>query len=281
MNGRRVARLLVDGVRRLDPTAPVFGAFDLAPTRGDGAFESVLVRGGRPRKLAAHLARLSTSADRLELSAPTAERWTDLVDVVLDPPPADECVLKLLLSRGEEGAGSPIAVATVSPVPAETLRQRREGIRILLLTLGWAADVRATAPWLLGGVKSLSYAVNLAALRHAHAAGAEDVLFVSADGRLLEGPTSTLIWARGQTLHTPPTSTGTLPGTTQRALFAVAERAGLGTATTDAPVADLETADGVWLVSSIRGAAEVTGIDGVRRPPAALTGTLRELLDID
>src|SRR3569833_1260357 len=70
--------------------------------------------------------------------------------------------------------------------PAEPLRQRDEGVSAVSLSLGIPADFRATAPWLLGGAKTLSYAVNMAAQRHAHAAGADDVVFTSLEGRLLE-----------------------------------------------------------------------------------------------
>ena len=37
-------------------------------------------------------------------------------------------------------------------------------------------------------------------------------------------------------------------------------------------------ADGVWLVSSVRGAAEVRSLDGVARKPAADTAALLDLL---
>ena len=50
-------------------------------------------------------------------------------------------------------------------------------------------------PWLLAGAKTLSYAVNMAALRHAERHGAGDVIFVSSDGYVLEGPRSTVVIA--------------------------------------------------------------------------------------
>ena len=158
------------------------------------------------------------------------------------------------------------------------MRQRADGISVVSLGLGVPADFRARAPWLLGGAKTLSYAVNMAALRHAHTAGADDVVFTSADGRLLEGPTSTVVWASGGTLHTPPLETGILPGTTVARLFEQAEKDGWPTAHSPGTVDDLHAADSVWLLSGIRGAALVHTLDGVRRGDAGLSTRIGELL---
>ena len=61
----------------------------------------------------------------------------------------------------------------------------------------------------------------MAALRFARGSGADDVIFVSSEGRVLEGPRSTVVIARGERLLTPPPEHGILPGTTQQALFEV------------------------------------------------------------
>ncbi|PRC52463.1 aminodeoxychorismate lyase, partial [Mycobacterium sp. ITM-2017-0098] len=79
--------------------------------------------------------------------------------------------------------------------------------------------------------KTLSYAVNMAALRHAERQGAGDVIFVSTDGHILEGPRSTVVIATsspdGRTcLLTPPPWYPILRGTTQQALFEVARNKG-------------------------------------------------------
>jgi 4-amino-4-deoxychorismate lyase len=264
---------------RVPADEPVVTAFDLGLGRGDGVFESVDVVGGRTPHLAAHLARMARSAGLAELADPGAPVWRALVDAVLDGWPADrEGVVRLYLTRGLGEGTPPTALALLSPVPAEVLRQRAEGIGVVTLGLGVPADFRATAPWLLGGAKTLSYAVNMAALRHAHAAGADDVVFTSLEGRLLEGPTSTVVWAAGGTLHTPPLDTGILPGTTMARLFARAEEDGWPTAVTPGTVEDLHAADAVWLCSGVRGAAAVHTLDGVRRGDAGLTARVRELL---
>lgn len=258
---------------------PVVTAFDQGLGRGDGVFESVAVLGGGTPHLAAHLERLRTSARLLELADPGDGVWRALLDSVLAGwPAALEGVCRLFLTRGLGEGTPPTAVALLAPVPAETLRQRVEGISVISLGLGVPADFRARAPWLLGGAKTLSYAVNMAAQRHAHAVGADDAVFTSVEGQLLEGPTSTVVWAAGGTLHTPPPETGILAGTTMARLFARAADAGWPTAVTPGTVADLHAAEAVWLLSGVRGAATVHTLDGVARGDGGLSERVRELL---
>jgi 4-amino-4-deoxychorismate lyase len=258
---------------------PVVTAFDAGLVRGDGVFESVAVVDGGTPHLGAHLTRLARSAALTELADPGETAWRALVSCVLEGWPAEtEGACRLILTRGPGNESPPTALAQLAPVPADVLRQRLDGVAVLSLGLGVPADFRAQAPWLLGGAKTLSYAVNMAALRHASARGADDVVFTSLEGRLLEGPTSTVVWAAGGCLHTPPLDTGILPGTTMARLFARAAEAGWTTATTPGTVDDLHAADAVWLVSGIRGAATVHTLDGVPRGDAGLTARVRELL---
>jgi 4-amino-4-deoxychorismate lyase len=272
------------GVGVTDAATPLLRADDLGVLRGDGCFETVRVAdaaAGRLDDLDAHLARLRRSAARLGLPAPDLAAWHQLVEEVLGAwGQAGEAVLRLVLTRGpEELAGNPrpTGYALLAPVPAQTLRQRRDGVRVLTLSRGMPAAAAAGAPWLLGGVKTMSYAVNMAALRHAQAAGADDVIFTSTEGTVLEGPTASVVWAAGGLLHTPPAEPlGILAGTTVHRLLSRLGPDGPGPRVGTGTVADLHAADGVWLVSSVRLVVEVIAIDGVPRlAPAELTARLR------
>ncbi len=281
MGEQRAVAVWQDGAAVPVPAdEPVVTAFDQGLGRGDGVFESVAVIDGRVPHLDAHLARMTTSARLLELAEPGQAAWRELVDAVLaDWPPSVEGACRLFLTRGLGAAAPPTALALLAAVPAEVLRQRSEGIAAISLGLGVPADFRSRAPWLLGGAKTLSYAVNMAALRHAAAQGADDVVLTSLEGQLFEAPTATIVWAAGDVLHTPPVETGILPGTTQQRLFARAADAGWPTAATPGTLEDLHAADAVWLVSGIRGAATVHTLDGVRRGDAGLTARIRGLLE--
>jgi 4-amino-4-deoxychorismate lyase len=275
----RVAVWSDGSARTVDAAAPVVGAFDLGLGRGDGCFESVLVTGGTTPRLGPHLARLRRSAGLMELAHPGDDAVRAVVAAVVGGWPADvEAACRVFLTRGLGDGTPPTLLALLAAVPAATLRQRAEGVRVVSLPLGVPAGFRATAPWLLGGAKTLSYAVNMAAYRHAHTVGADDVVFTSLEGQLLEGPTSTVVWAADGRLHTPPVETGILAGTTQARLFAAAEADGWPTAVTAGTVEDLRSADAVWLLSGIRGAAAVVQLDGAARGDAGLTARVRELL---
>jgi 4-amino-4-deoxychorismate lyase len=244
----------------VDPATPLIRADDPGVTRGDGCFEGLRVVDGVVDKLDAHLARMGRSAAALELPY-DPEQWRELVaEAVAAWPHPGEAALKLVLTRG------PVGYAWLTPLPADYPRLRREGLRVVTLARGTAIDAFADAPWLLGGVKTLSYAVNMAATREAARRGADDVLFVSSDGFVLEAPTGTAVWAVGRTLRTvAPGPSGILGGTTQQRLFERATRAGWTVEETSARVDDLHEADVLWIVSSVRGPIDVVELDGKQR----------------
>ena len=115
----------------------------------------------------------------------------------------------------------------------------------------------------------------MAALRHAEKHGAGDVVFLSSDGHVLEGPRSTVVIAAemeggGLGLLTPPPWYPILRGTTAQALFEVARNKGYDCDYRALLPADLSAAQGVWLVSSVTLAARVHTLDGVPLRPTPL-----------
>ena len=254
-----------------DSETPLIRVDDLGMTRGDGVFETILVVDGKPRELGPHLDRLARSAAMLQLPEPDRARWERCVQVVLDNwPSGGEMALKLIYTRGPEfGDGTPTGYAMGLPISEKVLAARVSGVAAVLLERGYDPEIVSRAPWLLLGAKSLSYAVNMAALRHAESVGAAEVIFTAADGSVLEGPTSTVVIASGRTLRTTPPSSGILRGTTQGALFRAAERAGWATKVEPLTVAGLKDAEGVFLASSVRKITRVHTLDGVALPDTA------------
>lgn len=268
--------------RLADASSPTILATDQGVTRGDGIFESLLAINGVPRKVQAHLDRLAGSALTMDLAIPAAEVWLAAITTALTAyaggsAAKGQAVVKLIATRGPDGSSTPTAWVQVSAVSPALAKQRDAGLSVILLERGYDSDIAARAPWLLLGAKTLSYAVNMAALRHAHSQGADDVIFTSSDQLVLEGPTSSVLLAHlsddsgvpVKRLITPHLDTGILPGTTQGALFAAAKEAGWELGYGPVTPADLLDADAVWLISSLRLLAPVNTIDGVEIGTAA------------
>ena len=272
------------------PGIPLLHPDDLAVVRGDGIFETLLVRDGGACLVEPHLQRLTQSAKLSDLPAPDLPSWRRAIDVATrqwSAGTADEGALRLIYTRGREGGSTPTAYVMVSSVPDRVAVVRREGLAAITLDRGLPAGGADTLPWLLARAKTLSYAVNMAALRHAARQGAGDVIFVSSDGYILEGPRSTVVIATDShemadsdlCLLTPPPWYPILRGTTQQALFEVARTKGYDCDYRALRVADLHAAQGIWLVSSMTLAARVHTLDGRRLPRSAIAAEFVELVD--
>ncbi len=269
-----VLALLSDGPRLIDPTAPLLRADDLGVVRGEAVFETLRIAAGRPAFLQLHLDRLARSAARVAIDLP--DGWAELARFATDAFAARDGMLRLTCTKGAPGAG-PVGFALAAPVPEAVVRGREQGVRAVTLTLGVPALLRADAPWLLGGVKSTSYAVNMASLRAAEQRAAQDAIWLSSDGFVLEAPTATVAWVADGRLVTPPADeVGILPGTTAAvalALSAVPVEHRLGT------VEELRAADEVLLLSSVRGVAPVISLDGRELGTGPVTAALRDAFE--
>lgn len=270
MTQQHLVAVLGRGV--VDPSEPVVTADDLGFSRGDGCFDSLRVVTSdsgvaQAIGLDTHLDRLDTSAASLALTGPSRAEWHGLVDEALaawlEP---GEAVLKLVLTRGREWSpGAPTALVTLIHRGPQRTRggEHTAYVDVVTLTNGRPALAFANAPWLLGGVKTLSYAVNVASAREARRRGADEVVFVSTDGYAMDAPTAGLIvLAAGVLRTTPVEATGILASVTVDSILAQAAEAGWASRIELIPVGDLGTADGVWLVSSGRGPVVVRTLDG-------------------
>lgn len=247
---------------RIDPSAPALSVGELSTQRGDGIFESIGVVNGHAQEVQAHLDRLAHSAALCDLPAPNLAQWRQAIAAAEAVCPAGESVIKLILSRGVEHGPAPTAWVTAAPAPDNTV-PRTKGVRLVTLDRGIDSGTAERAPWLLLGAKTLSYAVNMASIREAKRRGADDALFVTSDGFVLEAPTASVLLRIGGEYVTPRPTGGILHGTTQLSAFTWLEEQGLRTVYRDVPVGELADADAAWLLSSIRLAAPVTGVDDV------------------
>jgi 4-amino-4-deoxychorismate lyase len=254
--------LAVTGRGVVDPDEPVLHADDLGLLRGQAAFETLRVYGGRPFRLPEHLARLAASSERIGLPALDVKGLTALAGQALEASHETECVLRFYWTGGREGTGEPCGLALVSALPADLEQRRARGIRLISLQLALDTALRAASPWLLAGVKSTSYAVNMAAEAEARRRGADDAVFISSDGFVLEGPVTNVWWRVAGRLFTPTLDLGILAGVTRSELLRAATELGYEVEEGRFPLDQLADAEEAFTSSSVREIMPVVELDG-------------------
>ena len=259
--------LAVTGRGLCDPAEPVVRADDEALLRGQAAFETLRVYGGVPFRLDEHLDRLESSAAGIGLPSVALSELEALVALVLDAHGAEpaDAVLRLVWTAGPAGEGAQ-ALALLSEIPGWIEEARVRGARVVSL-LG----VRASAPWLLPGIKSTSYAVNMAAEAEARRRGADDAIFVGDDRIVLEGAVTNVWWRRGGVLLTPSLDLGILAGVTRATILEVAPRCGFRVAEGSYALDEVLAADEAFTTSSVREVMPIAELDGIglARGPAS------------
>lgn len=259
----------IDG--ELQPAdGPHLSAFDRGFQLGDGVFETMRARAGRPTELVEHLARLRRSAAGLdiELAGSLEVDMTDGIRALLaaeglDGPDGDASI-RITVSRGTSaGRGllppdrpSATVVIQAWPVPPPPADHLERGLHLVV------SAVRRDPENPLVGLKTTSRADYVYARLEARRAGGDDALFLTTDGHLSEATSANVFLVRGGELATPALDCAILAGTTRTWILRWAAGAGLEPAETWLVAADLAGADEAFLCSSVAGILPVTRLDG-------------------
>ncbi|MER7764808.1 aminodeoxychorismate lyase [Streptomyces sp. NPDC097619] len=244
-------KIWLDGELRAADEAKV-SVLDHGLTVGDGVFETLKAVDGRAFALTRHLDRLTRSARGLGLPDPDHDEVRRACEAVLAANPMPLGRLRITYTgglsplgsdRGETGPTLVVALGSSAPRPDTTA----------VITVPWVRNERSA----LTGLKTTSYAENVVALARAHAAGASEALFANTVGRLCEGTGSNVFVVVDGELHTPPVPSGCLAGIT-RALAVE----WTGARETDLPFEVLESAEEIFLTSTLRDVQAVHRVDG-------------------
>jgi branched-chain amino acid aminotransferase len=270
LSGRHV---WVDG-ELLPADAPHLSAFDRGFQLGDGVFETLRARGGRPTELEEHLERLRRSAGGLdiELAPGTEARIGEGIGALLEAERLGgtqaDASIRITVSRGAIAARgmlplehvTPTIVIQAWPVPPPPEDHLRRGLHLV------ASSVRRDPSNPLSSLKTTSRADYVFARLEARRAGADDALFLTTGGHLSEATSANVFLIRSaggrHELATPALDCAILPGTTRTWLLGWAGRVGLEPAERWLIPADLAGADEAFVCSSVAGVLPVTRFEG-------------------
>jgi branched-chain amino acid aminotransferase len=243
-------------------------------TTGDGVFEALKVTGGVPFALTRHLARLAASAAGLGLPEPDLAQIRAGVSAVLSAAGLpDRARIRITVTAGEAVLGSarPDGLGSAGLTTIITLGSLAEAAECSdVVTFPWPRNERGA----LAGVKTTSYAENVAALAYARERGAAEAIFGNLAGNLCEGSGTNVFVAVAGRLVTPPLSAGCLAGVTRALLVEWA-----GVAEEDLPLSALAGAEEAFLTGTTRDVQPIRLVDGVPLPavPGPLTRKAAEI----
>jgi branched-chain amino acid aminotransferase len=207
-------KIWLDGRLYDDPREATIAGTDHGLVVGDGVFETLKVTEQGAFAVGRHLNRMSRSAAALSLPAPDHTLIREAIDAVLEGRDFGRGKLRITYTGGsgplgsETAYGPPTLIVALAPAaPAPPLTS--------IVTAPWTRNERGA----LTGVKSTSYAENVRGLRYAAERGASEAIFRNTVGHVCEGTGTNIFLVFGDTIVTPPLSSGPLVGITRELIM--------------------------------------------------------------
>lgn len=262
--------------------------FDRGLSYGDGLYETMKARDGKPLFLTEHLKRLKAGASFLGLPGIREFEKTikaGAIERLLKANGLDkgEAYVKLLVTRGADKAShlpsegiKPTLIIIAKPIETAWIK----GIQNKGAAAVFIDDITPAMP----GVKSLNYLPSVLARMKAKKRGAFEAIFVR-DGLITEGSSSNVFIVKRGKLLTPPLSgtpsEGVLAGVTRAAAMKAAAKNGITAMEARLRAKDLYMADEAFITNSIMDAVPLVKIEGKKvgsGRPGTLTRRIQELL---
>jgi len=223
---------------------------------GDGVFETLVARMGRPFAANAHWQRLVNSCTITGLSPMPKADFLAAMDAVLQANELTEARIRVTLTSGDGPLGSERGnSAQMFTVSASPLRGWPDTEKVCLVP--WTRNETGA----LTGVKSTSYGENVRALAHAKAQGCGEALLANTRGELCEGTGSNLFIVVGGRLLTPPLTSGCLAGVTRHLVLRACSQNGIPCHETAIPISQLISCEEAFLTSSTRDVHPISQVD--------------------
>jgi branched-subunit amino acid aminotransferase/4-amino-4-deoxychorismate lyase len=229
--------VLVNGILSSDGRVPL-DADDPGLLLGHGIFETMRTYAGVVFELDAHLRRLTQSAESVGVVLPSLHILKEEILRVVEARKG-ESVVRLTLTVGG------VRIVRAGPLPS--------------FSSGFRCATRSWTPtlWLPGTAKHNSRLNSLMAVRDADV---DEVLWVDADGFLLEGTRSNIFGVFEQTLWTPPLDGRCLAGVTREVLLHLAQE--IGISVREQPMQSARRFDELYLSSTLKELTPIIEMDG-------------------
>ncbi len=228
---------------------------------GWGVFSTLRVTGGVLFAWERHWARMKHDAKLLRVPFPDdPEPLKRSLLLLMEANQASEATLRIVVVRNRGGIWEGPGLDRGYDVIALVTRPKEWGAGARLAVV---ANARHSA-FRFSGSKSLSWSMNLCWLEAAQASGYDEALLLNERGQVSECTSANIFVARGNSVHTPPLSSGCLPGVTREVLLSEIRVPGIRLEEKELTLEDLEAADEVFITSTTRSLLPVLAVEGLR-----------------
>jgi 4-amino-4-deoxychorismate lyase len=268
-----IERVLLNGspAQRVSP-------FDRAVHFGDGLFETIACRNGRPRFLSLHLERLLLGCQRLGIEpGDLGEVRAEVSSLARE---VESAIVKVIVTRGTAlargygvtGREKATRITFRYAWPPETSRESQDGVRVR------TAQLRLGENPALAGLKHCNRLEQILARREWTDPEIVESLLFSSSGRLVSGTMSNVFIVEGSRLRTPRLDLCGVAGVMRRVVMREAERAGISVQEDVLGVDDVGKASELFLTNARIGLWPLRELDGRMLQPGPVTRRLQQIM---
>lgn len=228
---------------------------------GDAVYEVIPAYDGRLFRWHQHLERLERSLAAIRMASPlAAEQWHDMLRTLIERNPGTDQAVYLQVTRGapaKRDHAIPQGVAATVFAMSSPLQPRAPAVT----EQGIAAITQEDVRWRYCYIKSTNLLPNVLLRQAAVDQEAEEAILVRG-GEVTEGAATNLFLVKTGEILTPPKDERMLSGITRDLILELAVDARLPFTERTILERELETADEIWLTSSMREVVPVTRLNG-------------------
>jgi len=246
---------------------------------GDGLFETIAIKDGRPQHWQRHQQRLLKGCQRLQFPTPDMEQLTGELNLLASGQP--RAVIKIIITRGQGGRGykAPESIVTTRivaryPFPAYPPDYWQRGVKIRLCSTPLGINPA------LAGIKHCNRLEQILARNEWQDVDIAEGLMFDTRQNIIEGTMTNLFMVKNNSLLTPSVSQCGVEGVMRGIVMEAARDQKLGVSVDNISVADIQNADELFLTNSVVGIWPVREFESQTYTKGPVTQQLMQYLSI-
>jgi 4-amino-4-deoxychorismate lyase len=232
---------------------------DRAFQYGDGCFTTMAFRSGYLEFFDAHIERLKSACFALSINF---DKWSDLKNCIVDSLQSKtDCVVKIIISRGEGGrgynpigAGNPNYIISFHPIPKNYSLWQTQGINLTTSPISLARQP------LLAGIKHLNRLEQVLIKQKLSDTHFDDAIVCDTQRQIVETSVGNLFWFKDNDWFTADLLESGVEGVMRNQIQAVMQQKGLNCRVVREDVSVLHSAREVFVCNSLMVLVPVTSL---------------------